>query len=355
MKVKSAFLGFGLSLLACAAPALAADFGVPNSNGIVDLRGSQGIPVPAPAPVPNYKPNWYYRFDLGVGIVTEPDVKETGFAFGADSEFGFGQNVLTSDPAWLRSEFPTFFSGGAGVGYYFGNGWRADVTGEKLSQGYAEVSGSTEYETYSYQPDPNNPAPPAPQLPAVWQLNDQFNNAADPNVAANANGTFSDGIGDTRTRVTINDRTNIDRSAWMFNVYRDFDNHSRFTPYIGGGVGFTWDVLKRTNNSKIETCNAVATTFGVPDDCALGVYNQTSAFQSSRKLDQLALAASAQVGISIDIYENTKLDLGYRYLYLAGSDIALDVSLSGSSAASTVSYGAQHLNEFHAALRYDIY
>ena len=116
MKVQIAWLSLGLALGSIVIqPAHAADFG--NSGGSTrtesyrDVGVPAAIPVPAPVPIPEYRGGWYFRFDAGVGVISQPSFTEEGFIYGKDD--GPGPVTGPADPitlstSWFNGDFDTF-------------------------------------------------------------------------------------------------------------------------------------------------------------------------------------------------------------------------------------------------------
>lgn len=306
MKFQFACLPLGLAVATAALPASAADWGVPNGRvidgGIKDFGGAGGAAVPAPVPAAEYVAKWYFRVDGGAGTIDDADIEEDGFVYGQDSIDG-PRATRTLNPEWFNSQFSTFTSIGGGLGYYIGSGFRIDGTIEKLSNGNAIISGADQYTIYDHTVSPSAPT-----------TNDE--------------------------RFTVFDKTHNSRSLWLANAYYDFANRGRFTPYVGAGIGFAWNVLTREQQTQIDTCAQG------PTGCDAGVYTPVSSNNTRTRVDQVSFAAAGAAGVSIDVRESTKLDLGYRYLYLGGVDVPLE--------SSTVTLGSQNSHEFHAALRFDI-
>lgn len=316
MKVQFACLSLSLAVAVTALPAAAADWGVPNggvvNGGIRDLGGAGGVPVPAPVPVSEYVAKWYLRIDGGAGTIGDVDIEEDGFVYGQNSIDGpAATRTLSSD--FFKSQFNTFTSIGGGVGYYLGRGFRIDGTIEKLSDGNAIIAGSDVYDQFSFS------GPPLTATPT-----------------------------NSKERLTVFDKTHNSRSLWLANLYYDFAQRGRFTPYIGGGIGFAWNVLTRDHHNQLDTCDSTT-----PLGCDAGNFTNGPSVDVRTRVDQVSFAAAASAGVSIDVRESTKLDLGYRYLYLGETNVSIAVC-NTCDLISSVKLGSQNAHEFHAALRFDI-
>lgn len=326
-------LTFGLALTAATLPAAAADWGGVSNGGIKDFGGAGGVPVPAPIPVPDYKANWYFRLDAGIGVISEPDLGETGFLYGDDAidgEFGPTRGML---PAWFNGDFNTLLTLGGGAGYYFGNGWRMDATVEKRSKDDAYANGSDEYETYSHY-DP--PGPPVGTI--IWGNDPGGDLDGDTIVEA-----------DQHTRIRVSDTTTIKGTVWMLNGYYDVDTGGRFTPYVGAGLGFVWNQLSRTHTNTVDYCTNEVAGPALPG-CATGTYTGPVTTTAEDKGDTVTLAAALMAGLSYNISDITKFDVGYRYLFLGGTDATMDIGGTESS----FKIGDQQIHQIRAGLRFDV-
>ena len=65
--------------------------------------------------------------------------------------------------------------------------------------------------------------------------------------------------------VSRTDTVKLSRTTGLVNLLHDIDPGTRFTPYIGGGVGFSWRKLRRTfseNYSCIDAENSISGPLG---------------------------------------------------------------------------------------------
>lgn len=313
------------ALTLLSAPALAADWGR-GGESYKDMSVPAAVPVPAPVPIPDYHPQWYFRFDAALGVINDPTISDDTFVYGVDD----GPGPITgpgdarySDSSWFNGDFNTFLTVGGGVGYYLGGGWRIDATIEKRSNEDGTVFGQDEYDTY------------APVAPNTYEL-----------VDGNTNG-----LADTRTRVTVDESFKLDGTVWMANAYYDFSSGRGFTPYVGAGIGFVWNELGRTRTHTVETCDAeVGGVAGCESLATPGTYTQTSQVSADDEAQKVSLAAAAMAGFSYAVSDITSVDIGYRYLFLQGTDAVLDVG----GEQTRLEIGDQHIHQVRAGLRFDV-
>ena len=308
MKVRIACISVAL---AAALPATAADWN-DGAGSLKDMSGSAAVAVPAPVPVQTYRGAWYFRIDGGIGSIDTPSLLESGLDIGdqdgpAAVLPATGPDYRATQPDWFSSDFSTFATVGGGAGYTFSNGFRVDATIEKRFKDDVTLSGTDTWDTH----------------------------------ALGCGGCWVP-VANSTTNFEITDTTKIDATVWMVNAYYDLFSNRGFTPYIGAGIGFAWNQLNRHHESTYSVCD----TLGDPT-CAAPIVTTESGAVSA---DKLSFAAAAMAGISYDVSEITTVDLGYRYLYIAGSDVALDIN----DDISRVEIGDQHIHQFRAGLRFNV-
>ena len=315
--------------------AAAADFGNIPAGGVVnggirDYGGAGGVPVPSPVPIPDYKPSFYFRIDGGYGVMSQPSVSESGYKYGGEigtpnganangTEGALAATLLQTDPSWLGEDFENLMTYGAGVGYYLGDGWRVDATIEGRSKDEVSINGAnswTSFGTRDVDSDPTTPNVLTSDL--------------------NLDGTFND----RTTRIVIKDKTEIKGTVWMANMYYDLMSTGGFTPYVGAGLGFVWNEMKRTHTTTVTSESNVS-----PIDLQTPFSSSTS-----ENSDSVSLAAALMVGASYQITEITSLDFGYRFLYLGGT--SADMNVDGYN--SHLEIGDQYVHQLRAGLRFDV-
>ena len=240
------------------------DFAAPPLRGSINPY-AVATPVPAPIPVPVYEAAWYFRGDFAAGFGSDPSVTATGTPF-ANNTIGF-------NPTWLSKSFEPSFTGGVGVGYVWGPAFRTDLTVDLHSIMQAKYIGS------------------------------------------NAAGTLF-----------VDDKTKLFSTILLANAYYDFRTGTPFTPYIGGGVGFTVNQLTRNSNSTFTPNPAFNTSVG------------------ARSTD-IQFAGAAMAGLTYEFNTFVALDVNYRFLYIGGSEA------SPTGANSTVSIGDLNEHQIRAGLR----
>ncbi|MEQ8825302.1 MAG: opacity family porin [Filomicrobium sp.] len=303
MKLKVLSLSLGLAVLtAIGTSANAADWNY--GAGSIKDYSSAAVPVPAPVPVPEYAARYYFRADAGVGFGDAPDSSETGMVYGQDAEYGsFGMH-----PSWFHDDFDTFVTLGVGVGMNFGRGFRADLTAETRSQGKVKINGEYNYATR--------------ERGGAWEEVYGF----------------------------VDDETSLRGGVFLLNGYYDLAHFktSRFTPYIGAGIGFAWNELKRNHNTR-----------EVSRGCSSGgctSYGARSSRNVQDKTHDISFAAAAMAGVSYRLSDYALLDMNYRYLFIDATDVGFAVNgPTGTYGGNTkVSIGETHEHQLRAGIRFEV-
>jgi opacity protein-like surface antigen len=195
----------------------------------------------------------------------------------------FDDPIITEDGRFdlINTSIDETWTLGGGVGMYFGRGWRGDITVTKVFE-------------------------------------------------ADAAGTLQAGSSINGER-----RFGIDSTVVLANLYYDFNMGSRFTPYLGLGLGFAH------NRTKAGT---------ISDSCGCtGVIEEG---------DQRHVAAAAMAGFSVALRDRLHLDAGYRFMYLGevatGPIRATTIAPVATVVSNDPSVESIHSHEFRVGLRYDI-
>ncbi|THF54621.1 outer membrane protein [Ollibium composti] len=130
----------------------------------------------------------------------------------------------------------------------------------------------------------------------------------------------------------------------MANGYVDLGTYSGFTPYVGGGLGYSlvhWKGL----DSNLYCVGADCTT-------AASVASSQNGGEKDWRFTYALMA-----GVAYDISKNLKLDVGYKYKHIQGGNMfGWD---AGSAAAGATGIqgrdGGFDTHEFKVGLRYDLW
>ena len=329
MKFHSACVSLAALLAALSNGANAADFSVGSDGSVKDLSSPvPAVAVPAPVPIQEYNPRWYFRFDAGIGTISEPGISENGYQYGGiingangtPDDLGIdGPNLRDLDPTQFSADFSNLSTFGGGVGYYLGGGFRIDATIEKRSNDQAYLDQTDSWISHGYRDLDGDPATPL-----------------DYTSDLDGSGTLND----RTTHINITDRIDVDGTVWMANAYYDIGTYRGFTPYIGAGVGFVWNQLERNHTTTVTSEDNVT---------GCGCANEYST-TSSTEANKVSLAAAAMAGFSYKVTDITSVDVGYRYLYLGGTDFTMSID----GVESRVEIGDQHVHQVRAGLRFDV-
>lgn len=274
------------TLLISAAVLLASGF----AASAADMYG--GSIKDGPMMVPMSAPSgWYLRgdgawasYDAGdvsvvdLGLVNPPSHIDT---FSGDTDSGW--------------------SVGGGVGRYFGNGFRGDLTLEYRTS--TEVSGTAE-----------------------------------------------------ATCCTLATQTEFDGVVGLANLYYDFNRGGRITPYIGGGIGFA----HLSTDGGVLGCTATPTCYSSFGDATYGGSSTTNfaAAAMAGVTVKLRGGETTYMGgikdgpVAVEGGRGLYLDIGYRFLHLGELESVHAVQTNGNEL--TTGWDDLNAHEFRFGLRYDL-
>ncbi len=326
MRLTSACLAIGVSLIASAGvPAQAGDLGNGAAGGIRDYGGG-AVPVPMPSVYEeNFK--WYLRGDIGSAF------KNTG-TFGNN-----GWPITFSQPGdWHELSIVTL-----GFGKYVTPSLRAEFTVDYrpdrvIASGSQTILGITK----------------------TAQLANTTVSATVGGVAVTSNASVF-----VTNSYTGNLAENIayENSTFMASGIYDFNRGGRLRPYVGAGVGIAMHQVSR-NSTDIYTC-AGSTKNTIPDNGSIVVPPASSpncdtssasglkdsyATTANTTMIGYGLAAALQAGITYDITARTHLDTGYRMLWQSGH-----LNVASANGLSSLRVNDQINHEIRTGIRWDIW
>jgi opacity protein-like surface antigen len=112
-------------------------------------------------------------------------------------------------------------------------------------------------------------------------------------------------------------RTSLVSTVVLANLYYDFSDWNNFTPYLGGGVGLSY------NEIDVQTGTTIADK-------------------------SVSLAAAAMAGLSYHFGNEWMLDAGYRFLYLG------DAKTKSTATASSLNIDDIYSHELRVGFRYEL-
>ena len=112
----------------------------------------------------------------------------------------------------------------------------------------------------------------------------------------------------------------FDVVSTLVNVYADLGNWYGFTPYVGGGVGFSW----------MRQFQFSSATLGGPTDASL---------------DTVDFSWDVTAGVSYQITRQFLIDTSYRFLHVGTPN-------TSNPPFGTIDYGSMDVHELKAGFRY---
>lgn len=144
-------------------------------------------------------------------------------------------------------------------------------------------------------------------------------------------------------------RFGIESDVVLFNLYYDFNRSGRFNPYVGAGLGFTFN--RTTTGTATSTCLCTGAILeGEETDLAGAIM---AGFTAKLRGGQTAVGGSSKdAPMMVETGRNLYLDVGYRYLYLGDVSTGPIVTTVPIVENATVEDLTAH--EFRVGLRYDL-
>ena len=133
----------------------------------------------------------------------------------------------------------------------------------------------------------------------------------------------------------------------LANLYYDFDMRSRFTPYLGVGLGFSRNT---TTAGVIDIQGCDAASGGAAANCG-------AAIEGSGKT---SAAGALMAGFSAKLGDRWSLDAGYRFLYLGDAqtgDVKITRAVPAPGAPSSIapiSIHDMYAHQFRVGMRMDV-
>lgn len=140
-----------------------------------------------------------------------------------------------------------------------------------------------------------------------YEIDTGFNTAA-------ANGTF---------------KGDVSALTGMANVYVDVAKFGMFTPYVGGGIGFSRNTV---------------------DDVA--IRTNTGATGTLEGSTETSFAWQLSTGVGIEVAPKWTVDVGYRYIDMGQAKSGDTMTLGGVTSTGATSKGELRAHELQAGVRY---
>jgi opacity protein-like surface antigen len=330
-----------IALAALTVPASAGDWN--NGDGsLKETRGRAAVAVPAPMPIPDNGPGWYLRGSLGYSFKQTGDIINSGYDVGLYRSF----DELGGSPSL-----------GAGFGAYINNNVRWDLTADLRPSQRISRQGVSNYNAVKMVPNTGsvnvsryvrNPVTgaiildPLTGLPTTEVLTAQTSSFHTYDVARSE---------EARTA----------NQTFLANMYYEPIGRSMFKPYIGAGAGFAVNSIKRSYKES-GTCTGTDTKWIDPFTEAVSTRNEVGCLSTTERTlsgagkvaeTGFGLAGALMAGVGYEIRDGVTLDLGYRYLWQAGSVAALTAA-GPTSGINKIEIGDRTDHEVRTSVRWAI-
>ncbi len=142
----------------------------------------------------------------------------------------------------------------------------------------------------------------------------------------------------------------------MGNLYYDFNQGGRFSPYLGVGLG--WVRHKTTDGSVVDTCGCTGTIEGESNDSVAAAFMAGVTFNLTAGRDQAVYGGSTKdAPVMVSSNRGLLLDVGYRFLYLGDAKTG---PVTGDFGGGNVEVSEDptieniHAHEIRFGLRYNL-
>ena len=127
---------------------------------------------------------------------------------------------------------------------------------------------------------------------------------------------------------TFSGQADISSTVGMVNAYYDIGHYDRFTPYVGGGIGFS------SNHVKSASLSLNGTPIG-------GIDSDT----------HTSFAWQLGAGTAINVAQGIALDVGYRYIDMGTAKTGDTATISGTPIPGATLQGNLRASELQAGVR----
>lgn len=138
----------------------------------------------------------------------------------------------------------------------------------------------------------------------------------------------------------------------LANLYYDFDMGGRFTPYIGGGIGW---VHHETDAGTVVNCGCVTGTIASGSNSDFAAALMAGVAVNLWGGQQQVMGGGMKDGpMYIDTGRKLALDLGYRFLFLGDAETGPVSVVGGGVSSDDPTMHDIHAHEFRVGLRYSL-
>jgi opacity protein-like surface antigen len=148
--------------------------------------------------------------------------------------------------------------------------------------------------------------------------------------------------------ITAKDRVGYELRTILLNFFVDWHNDSKFTPYVGGGIGVTFTKVKFNRGLEYKVCERTNS-----ETCmSLGNQSFASTLDDTTLLESTDFTWNINIGMAYEFTENVELDLSYRYMdadFKAGSkDLYIEGRVSSGALRTATTITAPNFDHEEA-------
>lgn len=225
---------------------------------------------------------WYIRGDLGATAVPQVNTSSQ-----SPPTLGVNDTFVDNPPSLdFSTGHKAGYDASLGAGYAFTHWFRADAVFDFHQPVQSALQGSPF------------------RCQNGYGLTPASTNASGTTVAAASYATYGTCTGTYKASLNSFDA--------LVNGYIDLGTWHSITPYIGAGVGLSFGHYQ--TSSAYTQADLTSYNLTITDPVSSASYHIFYDRSASGEYYNFAFAAMA--GVSIDVFDHTKLDIGYRYLNL---------------------------------------
>lgn len=142
----------------------------------------------------------------------------------------------------------------------------------------------------------------------------------------------------------------VKSDVFLANVYYDFNLGSRFTPYIGAGIGFA---RNKTGSGTVDDCGCVIGDIASGSSTSFAAAGMAGVAITLRSGETVVGGGMKDAPVVVENGRKLALDIGYRYLYLGDVSTGA-VTRAGATFSDDPTVHNMDDHQLRVGLRYDL-